>query len=114
MGINPAMARKMDGPRQAAEFLKENFSVDEQKAELQQMLKNPGLIPLAHGIAVELKIAEDAEMKEHLVESLKLSPEAVAVGYGGMVKRDVAERAAGAGKNAIFAQMGALESDDAN
>ena len=107
--LNTAQARTMDGPRKAAEYLKANFSQEEQKAELQEMLKSPNLIPLAHGIAVELKIAEDAEMKEHLVESLKLSPEALTVGYGGMVQRDVGERAKGAGKNAIFAQMGALE-----
>lgn len=103
------MARTMNGPRKAAEYLRENFSREEQISEVQDMLKKPGLINLAHGIAVELKIAEDEDLKEVLVTSLKLSPEALAVGYGGMVNRNVNERAKGAGKNAIFAQMGALE-----
>ena len=100
-------------PKNAAEFLRENFSVEEQIAEIQLMLKEGGHVTaLAHGIAVELKIAEHDDLKNEMVESLKLSAEALAVGYGGLVGRDVGEGSPFAGKGPMYAAMGAIDEDD--
>jgi len=62
------------GPKAAAEFLR-SFSVEEQLAELQAMLKAGGRVTnLAHGIAVELKVAEHDEIKEQMVSTRRWAP----------------------------------------
>ncbi len=104
---NIALARTM-GPRQAAEFLRDNFTVPEQLAEIQRMLQAGGHVTnLAHGIAIELDIDEHEELKTALVTSLKMKPRDLSVGYGGTVGEAATKRSEFAGKGPMFAQMGA-------
>jgi|GEM_PF-2005924 len=102
---NIRAARTMSGPKKAAEFLRE-FSREEQVAEIQAMLAAGGhTTNLAHGIAIELKIADDEDVEQAMVESLKMNPEDMSVGYGGSVNRNAAERSEFAGKGPMFSRM---------
>jgi hypothetical protein len=105
LGLTHMEAKAM-GPRKVAEYMRANLSPEEQVKELQGMLAAGGLITnLAHGIAVELKIAEHEELKGPLVESLKFNPKDVVVGYGEQVGRNASERSPFAGKGPMFARM---------
>lgn len=105
-------ARQMS-PREAAEYLRKNFPKEAQVAELQAMLAAGGRVTnLAHGIAIELGIAEDDELHEALVESLKMNPADLSVGYGGQVNRDVAQRSEFAGKGPMFSRMKEAAGED--
>ena len=76
------------------------------------MLKMGGrMTNLAHGIAVELKVADHEEIKEEMVSSLKLSAEAMSVGYGGMSEQKVNQQSAFAGKGPMYAAMGAVDDE---
>ena len=80
LGLTHMEAKAM-GPRKVAEFMRENLSPEQQVIELQGLLAAGGLITnLAHGIAVELKIAEHADLKGPLVESLNITTNDVVVG----------------------------------
>lgn len=73
-------------------------------AELQQMLQaGGGVTNLAHGIAVELQLTEPLEPL--LVESLRMAPRDLTVGYGGQVSRNVAERSPHAGRGPLYARL---------
>lgn len=105
MQLTFADARNM-GPRRVAEYMRENLSKQEQLSELKGMLAAGGkLTNLAHGVAVELKLAEDEELKAPLVESLKMAPKDLVVGYGGQMDRDVAKPSPFAGKGPMYARM---------
>lgn len=106
MQLTFADARNL-GPRRVAQYMRENLSKPEQLSELKGMLAAGGkLTNLAHGVAVELKLAEDEELKAPLVESLKMAPKDLVVGYGGQVDRDVAKPSPFAGKGPMYARMG--------
>jgi hypothetical protein len=95
------------GPRKVATYFRENLSPEEQVKELQQMLELGGPITnLAHGVAVELEIAEHDELKGPLVESLKMAPKDVVVGYGDRPDQNAAQRSEFAGKGPMYARMG--------
>ena len=105
-------ARQM-GPRQAAEYLREHFPMEDQVREIQAMLASGGrLTNLAHGIAIELGIAEDEALSAALVDSLKMNPADLSVGYGGQVNRDVAQRSEFAGKGPMFSRMKEAAGED--
>ena len=70
---NIRAARTMSGPKKAAEFLRE-FPREEQVAEIQAMLAAGGhTTNLAHGIAIELKIADDEEIEKAMGKKGKKS-----------------------------------------
>ncbi|MFZ9888691.1 MAG: hypothetical protein ACO3JL_14420 [Myxococcota bacterium] len=103
MQLTWADARNL-GPRRAAAYMRENLSAPEQMTELQQMLLAGGSITnLAHGIAVELQLTD--RLEPLLVESLKMSPRDLAVGYGGQVQRNVTERSPHAGHGPLYARL---------
>lgn len=105
MQLTFADARAM-GPRRVAQYMRENLSRQEQLNEIKGMLAAGGKITnLAHGIAVELRLAEDEELRGPLVESLKMAPKDLVVGYGGQVERDVAQPSPFAGKGPLYARM---------
>ncbi len=105
-------ARQMT-PREAADYLRQHFSKSEQVTELQAMLAAGGAVTnLAHGVAIELGIAEDDELAEALTDSLKMNPADLSVGYGGQVNRDVAKRSEFAGKGPMFSRMKEAAGED--
>lgn len=103
---HPSQARTMS-PRQAANFLREHFSKEEQLAELKAMLQTGGRVSnLAHGIAVELRLIEHEELEVPLTQSLKVKATDVSVGYGGSAGANATQRSEFAGKGPMFARMG--------
>lgn len=103
MQLTWADARSL-GPRRAAAYMREHLSAPEQMAALQQMLQAGGSVTnLAHGIAVELQLT--APLEPLLVESLRMSPRDLSVGYGGQVARNVAERSPHAGQGPLYARL---------
>lgn len=105
MQLTFADARAM-GPRRVAQYMREHLSKQEQLSEIKGMLAAGGkLTNLAHGVAVELRLAEDEELKAPLVESLKMAAKDVVVGYGGQLDRDVAQPSPFAGKGPMYARM---------
>lgn len=105
MQLTYADARAL-GPRQLAEYMRDNLSKQEQLAEIKDMLAAGGSITnLAHGVAVELRLAEDEELKAPLIESLKMAPKDLVVGYGGQIERDVNKPSPFAGQGPMYARM---------
>lgn len=110
MQLTWADARSL-GPRRAAAYMREHLSAPEQMAALQQMLQaGGGVTNLAHGIAIELQLTD--RLEPQLVESLRMSPRDLSVGYGGQVARNVAERSAHAGHGPLYARLPSGNSSD--
>ena len=110
MAKNPAQARTMT-PKKAAEFLRENFSREEQLAELKAMMTAGGRVTtLAHGIAVELRLIEHEDLEEVATQNLiSKSVDLGGGGYGAPTLKNANERSEFAGKGPMFARMGSEE-----
>ncbi len=98
-------------PKKAAEFLRENFSREEQLAELKAMMNAGGRVTtLAHGIAVELRLIEHEDLEEVVSQNLiSRSVDLGGAGYGAPTMKNANERSEFAGKGPMFARMGSEE-----
>lgn len=98
-------------PKEAAAFLRENFSKEEQLAELKAMMAAGGrTTTLAHGIAVELRLIEHEALEEVVAKPMiSRSVDLGGGGYGAPARKNANERSEFAGKGPMFARMGSDE-----